>query len=171
VLNQQGVTMDSPLVDEEGFPIVSIDIYAVRKARHDIICLSNDRADLTKRTEELMLKAHEEMKAAGHESNPQQVHRTSNKPFVVVQHVTPGGPAEESGLRDGDKIVQYGPLHYGNYEKLEQIAEVTRESENKVIRVTVIRDERPVRLEVTPHSWSGKGTLGCAFLPVTAKLL
>ena len=38
--------MDSPLVDSEGFPLASIDVYAVRHARVKIIQLLNDRSHL-----------------------------------------------------------------------------------------------------------------------------
>lgn len=35
---QNGVGMNNPLVDQEGFPISNIDVYQVRHARHRIIC-------------------------------------------------------------------------------------------------------------------------------------
>lgn len=38
---QQGVGMDDPLVDNEGFPRNDIDIYTVRTARNRIICKLN----------------------------------------------------------------------------------------------------------------------------------
>jgi|EndMetStandDraft_8_1072994.scaffolds.fasta_scaffold549308_1 hypothetical protein len=30
--------MDTPLVDEEGFPIADLDILSIRKARNSIVC-------------------------------------------------------------------------------------------------------------------------------------
>lgn len=33
--------MDDPLVDSEGFPRSDIDVYAVRTARHRILCTSS----------------------------------------------------------------------------------------------------------------------------------
>jgi hypothetical protein len=38
---QNGVDMQSSLVDAEGFPRNDIDIYAVRNARHTIACKKN----------------------------------------------------------------------------------------------------------------------------------
>jgi 26S proteasome non-ATPase regulatory subunit 9 len=38
ILTLNGVGMNDPLVDSEGFPINSIDVYQVRHARHRIIC-------------------------------------------------------------------------------------------------------------------------------------
>ena len=37
-LQQKGVGMDGPLIDEEQFPRNDIDVYTVRHARHRIIC-------------------------------------------------------------------------------------------------------------------------------------
>lgn len=36
---QKSVGMDEPLTDAEGFPRPDIDIYSVRHARHQIICM------------------------------------------------------------------------------------------------------------------------------------
>jgi 26S proteasome non-ATPase regulatory subunit 9 len=41
VLQQRGVGMSEPLVDKDGYPRNDIDVYSVRKARHDINCMYN----------------------------------------------------------------------------------------------------------------------------------
>ena len=46
VLRSQNVTMNSALIDNQGFPIASIDIVAVRTARARIIALQNDRENI-----------------------------------------------------------------------------------------------------------------------------
>lgn len=38
----------------------------------------------------------------------------------------------------------------------------------KKIRVTVLRDGRAQRVELTPQQWSGRGVLGCSVLPLTS---
>lgn len=40
VLQQHGIGMNEPLVDSEDFPLQNIDVYQVRKVRHQIICNS-----------------------------------------------------------------------------------------------------------------------------------
>ena len=40
------------LVDAEGFPRSDIDIYEVRKARHDLACLQTDHQALMKKIEQ-----------------------------------------------------------------------------------------------------------------------
>ncbi|EYC11384.1 hypothetical protein Y032_0050g1890 [Ancylostoma ceylanicum] len=62
VLKKNDSTMDSPLVDKEGFPFSHIDVYGVRQARHNIICLRNDRKALTEKIEKAIQKSHAEGK-------------------------------------------------------------------------------------------------------------
>ncbi|KHJ86979.1 hypothetical protein OESDEN_13256 [Oesophagostomum dentatum] len=81
VLKKNDSTMDSPLIDKEGFPFSHIDVYGVRQARHNIICLRlliikfsllsevtsvccsrNDRKALTERIEEAIQKSHAEVR-------------------------------------------------------------------------------------------------------------
>lgn len=44
-VQQDGVGMHGRLVDGEGYPRADIDVYAVRTARHRIICGSSKRDD------------------------------------------------------------------------------------------------------------------------------
>ncbi|KAK6052514.1 hypothetical protein COOONC_09983 [Cooperia oncophora] len=137
VLKKNGSTMDSPLVDREGFPFSHIDVYSVRQARHNIICLRNDRKALTEQIEKAIERSHAEnrIRKSESESNsegeeaentnpgssevpkkpdpPPLVHRTSNKPFIKVTTVIPNSPAALGGLRADDMIIQYGNLHAG----------------------------------------------------------
>lgn len=52
--------MQRSLVDAEGFPITSVDIYSVRQARYAIICAQNDRQKLTSQIEKAMLTLHQQ---------------------------------------------------------------------------------------------------------------
>ncbi|WKY07743.1 hypothetical protein Q1695_007314 [Nippostrongylus brasiliensis] len=62
ILRKNDSTMDSPLVDNEGFPFSHIDVYSVRQARHRIICLRNDRKALTDEIERAIQQTHAEVK-------------------------------------------------------------------------------------------------------------
>jgi len=44
---QKSVGMDEPLIDVEGFPRADIDIYSVRHARHQIICMYFENNNIT----------------------------------------------------------------------------------------------------------------------------
>ncbi|KAH7728025.1 putative 26S proteasome non-ATPase regulatory subunit 9 [Aphelenchoides avenae] len=167
-LKANGVDMNSPLVDAEGYPIASIDTYAVRAARNQIICLRNDRKTLTDRIEQVLVEIHNEKKETAMDTDqPKQeqplVHRTSNDPFVKIKEVMPNSPAHKAMLQADDVIVQFGPLHAGNFGKFEQLSDVVKASINQEIAVTVLRQYRVHRLKVVPGKWSGNGVLGCTF--------
>lgn len=54
VLQEQGATMTSPLVDAQGFPVATTDIVAVRTARSRINALRNDREAIEKRMRDVL---------------------------------------------------------------------------------------------------------------------
>ncbi|VDO65192.1 unnamed protein product [Heligmosomoides polygyrus] len=170
--------MDSPLVDKEGFPFSHIDVYGVRQARHNIICLRNDRKALTDEIEKAIERSHAEERVRRSESEaesdasseePPLVHRTSNKPFIKVTTVIPDSPAAKGGLRADDMIIQYGNLHAGNFKEMKEVSATTAQHEGLKLRVTVLRNLRPVRLEIYPQRWSGNGILGCGIVPMSTQ--
>ncbi|KAJ1368528.1 hypothetical protein KIN20_029675 [Parelaphostrongylus tenuis] len=69
IVEENGCTMDSPLCDAEGYPFSHIDVYSVRKARHNIIRLRNDRKVLD-----------DEIKKAIEEVHSESVHKISKLP-------------------------------------------------------------------------------------------
>ncbi|VIO89993.1 Probable 26S proteasome non-ATPase regulatory subunit 9, putative [Brugia malayi] len=173
ILKINNIDMKQSLVDKEGFPITSVDVYAVRQARCAIICAQNDRQKLTAEIEKAMLILHQQKRdctttCSEHATDDIPiVHRTSNAPFAKVAKVMNASPAFRAGLKDGDQLIQFGSLHAGNFTDIKELSIVVQNSMNKPIRVTVLRDNRPIRLELIPQMWSGKGTLGCSVLPVT----
>lgn len=60
--------MKTDLVDEEGYPIASVDIMAVRQARNIIICAMNDRNQLTSDIENALHELHAQVKDSLDES-------------------------------------------------------------------------------------------------------
>ncbi|CAJ0603534.1 unnamed protein product [Cylicocyclus nassatus] len=171
VLKDNASTMDSPLVDKEGFPFSHIDVDSVRQARHNIICLRNDRKNLTEQIEKAIQDSHAEMRAEESDSKEAQksdeqsdsnsregggetrvpekaaspiVHRTSNKPFI-----------------------KYGSLHAGNFKEMKEVSTTTAEHEGRKLRVTVLRNHRAARLEIFPKRWAGNGILGCGIVPIS----
>lgn len=107
--------MHGPLVDEEGFPRNDIDIYKVRQARQQIICLQNNHKDLMKLIEQLIHQLHGEAKQeVSHEQLSQQtadmqlngssaensddtdVDMELVKPILLIKHVDAGSPAEQA---------------------------------------------------------------------------
>ncbi|CAJ0565029.1 unnamed protein product, partial [Mesorhabditis spiculigera] len=130
--------MDSPLVDSEGFPIPSIDVYAVRTSRVQLIRLANDRKALQAKIAESLEAAHADERlrkeAGASELETQKedfeiVHRTSNDPFARVINVLPGGPADEDGLKEDDYILQWGPIHRAIFTGIVGMAEEAKNAE------------------------------------------
>ncbi|VDD84929.1 unnamed protein product [Enterobius vermicularis] len=174
ILKTSGVDMNSPLVDKDDYPLADIDIYAVRNARNALICAQNDRRNLTEQIESLIHRIHEEartdkqVKLEGSASKTEEVHRTSNRAFAKIDRVAPDSPARASGLMAGDPVLQFASLHAGNFKGIEQLIPLVKNSEGVPIKITVLREGKALRLELTPKKWSGPGLLGCSFLPLTS---
>ncbi|KAI3372819.1 hypothetical protein L3Q82_023278 [Scortum barcoo] len=166
VLEDQGVGVEDPLVDEEGYPRADVNLYQIRTARHNISCLQNDHKQIMKEIEEALHKLHAREKAkrqqdeaeAQVEAMEQQV--TLPPPFARVDAVTQGSPACGAGLRVGDEVIEFGSVNTGNFQNLQNIASVVQHSEGKPLRVTVIRDGQKAQMSLTPQRWSGRGLLG-----------
>jgi 26S proteasome non-ATPase regulatory subunit 9 len=95
ILKANNVTMQTPLVDPEGFPRADIDIYAVRGARVRIIELRNDLKSvmdaIAKALEGIFDPALAVPSAQGSSTGG-----TALKPFARVEAVAPGSPAAEA---------------------------------------------------------------------------
>ncbi|EAT33834.1 AAEL013890-PA [Aedes aegypti] len=192
ILEANRVGMHDPLVDDSGFPRNDIDVYQVRQARHQIICLQNDLKALMKQIEQGLYTVHAETTAQQQENLASTKLRTmdigddddesgtasglsptmrairvqSVKPIAKVNVVSEGSPAQEAGIALRDEIVEFGTVNAGNFRELSQIAAVVRSCENKTVPVKVRRDGKLVELVLTPKSWSGRGLLGCNIVPM-----
>ncbi|XP_038558874.1 26S proteasome non-ATPase regulatory subunit 9 [Micropterus salmoides] len=172
VLEDQGVGVEDPLVDEEGYPRADINLYQIRTARHNISCLQNDHKEIMVEIEEALHKLHAREKAkrerdeAEAQEEPMDQQVTLPPPFARVDAVTQGSPACVAGLRVGDEIVEFGSVNTENFQNLQNIASVVQHSEGKPLRVTVIRDGQKTHMSLTPKRWSGRGLLGCNIIPI-----
>lgn len=165
VLDANCVGMNEPLVDREGFPRSDIDVYKVRHARHNIICLMNDHKAIMREIEDGLHRFHGSMaqKTGGYgmSSTKVSVEDCSTKPFAVVMDVEEGSPAQLAGLRANDTIVRFGSVNSDNFKSVGDIGAVVRHSVGKPVNVSVKRRDDVVSLVMTPKQWSGKGFLGC----------
>ncbi|XP_061585213.1 26S proteasome non-ATPase regulatory subunit 9 isoform X2 [Cololabis saira] len=169
---EDGVGVEGPLVDDEGFPRDDVNLYQIRAARHNISCLQNDHKAIMVEIEEALHDLHAREKAkrdedqaeAQQEAMEQQV--TLPPPFARVEAVTEGSPASRAGLKVGDEMIEFGSVHTGNFQNLQNIASVVQHSEGKPLRVSVLRADQKVTMSLIPQRWSGRGLLGCNILPV-----
>lgn len=177
--------MDGPLIDGDGFPRNDIDVYQVRQARQQIICLQNDYKALMKEIEKQMHKLHSEAAESQTQllsintatlrlEGDNDVPTTSMSPplvvppvkvIVKVNMISPGSPAEEAGLRVDDEILEFGTINSRNFQNnLTQISDLVRHMQNKRVPLKVLRMGQQLDMILIPKSWSGRGLLGCNIL-------
>ncbi|KAI9017475.1 26S proteasome non-ATPase regulatory subunit 9-like protein [Gaertneriomyces semiglobifer] len=165
VLRTQGVGMTESLTDSEGFPRADVDVYAVRNARVRIIQLRNDHTGIMKEIETALHQVHAQAKVEA----PSAVETTRDEdllPLAKVNAVAPDSPAAEADFRRNDLVLRFGDIDAQRINSLTALPALVAANENRPLRVLVRREERLVRLTVTPHKWSGQGLLGCHIVPV-----
>ncbi|KAL6304349.1 hypothetical protein BKA93DRAFT_825807 [Sparassis latifolia] len=170
ILKANSSTLNSPLVDAEGFPRADIDVWAVRHARVRIIELRND-LDALRDTIMLALQdvydpasVMQAEKSAMETDVPAEAESASRPhPFAKVNGVAPGSPAAVAGLLREDLLVSFGHLTRSSFSSssLQPLAELVTAHENRELTVVILRQEETVTLSFTPRSgWGGRGLLG-----------
>jgi len=164
ILSSNGSTLDSPLVDADGFPRPDIDTYAVRNARIRIIELRNDRKAVMDSLA-LALQSVYDPALPQPDSLPQL--SPNDKPFAKVDGVSPASPAAEAGLKRDDLVVKFGSLTQRSFSSssLQPLVEVVAAHENRSIPLKVLRSDQVIFLSLTPKQWGGRGLLGCHIVP------
>lgn len=157
-------------------------MHSVRIARTQIICLQNDLKELTKSIEAGLEKYfHESKETLTSTKLPPEVRGSSSStsstnsqpvenqtPIVVVNLVSPGGPAEEAGIQVRDLITAFGTITSSNFKDLAQIGDLVKSSQNQQVRVKFRRDNKTEELILVPKIWSGRGLLGCNVVPFSS---
>ncbi|XP_076666628.1 26S proteasome non-ATPase regulatory subunit 9 [Andrena cerasifolii] len=170
VLDANHVGMDDPVVDSEGYPRNDIDVYQIRHARHKIICLRNDHKALMTKIEEGLHKVHAVARNQTESSTAATandiVDTTDLEPFLRVNLVSSGSPAEMAGIQVEDLILAFGSIDYRNFKSLKDIGTLVQNSRYKTINVNIKRGSSILSLTLTPRPWAGKGLLGCNVIPI-----
>jgi len=97
VLRANSSTLQSPLVDQEGFPRADIDIYAVRGARVRIIELRNDLDVVTNAIAKALEALYDpSLRDRSSDSETKVPEDNRPKPFAKLNGVAPGSPAAEA---------------------------------------------------------------------------
>ena len=90
--------------------------------------------------------------------------------IAVVGDVAPDGPAEEAGMKRGDRITRFGAISGSGGSGLAELASEARLNEGRAVGVRVLRTEAfgevSLVLSVTPKQWRGRGLLGAQVLPL-----
>ncbi|KAL9132232.1 MAG: hypothetical protein Q9217_000036 [Psora testacea] len=186
VLDSHGVNMSTTLTTFDGYPRDDIDVAQIRATRARIIYLRNDYKALMSKIERGLHQRHAEYQASrplpppiSHPS-PSSTTRDNGiggglveTPFARVNSVVPGSPADEAGLKAGDRIRRVGDVNWMNHEKLAKVAEVVSRNQGRRIVVKVVRilegagGSEELQLGLVPRvNWGGRGLLGCHLLPL-----
>lgn len=144
---QHGVKMDTPLLTFDGFPRADIDVAQIRTTRAQIVRLKNDYKDIMSKVE----IAVQEHFATGKTAEVAEASSASSQtgtnglasalgsgasssmiepPFAKVNTVVPNSPADQAGLKAGDRIAKFGTVNWTNHERLGKVAQVVQQSEN-----------------------------------------
>mmetsp|Transcript_14359 Transcript_14359/g.31234 ORF Transcript_14359/g.31234 Transcript_14359/m.31234 type:complete len:337 (+) Transcript_14359:1-1011(+) len=87
-------------------------------------------------------------------------------PFAVINVVHPGSPADEAGLRRGDRLIKLGSITALNHDRCRDIPELGQVAAAKELPIpATVEDENGVRREIAiwPHKWDGRGYFGFLF--------
>ncbi|SLM36820.1 gtp-binding nuclear protein gsp1 ran [Lasallia pustulata] len=178
VLDSHGVNMNTTLTTFDGYPRDDLDIAQIRTTRARIIHLRNDYKGLMSRIEAGLHAHHAEAQRASPLPAPISSQRTTTgatsnaadtglveAPFARVNSVVAGSPADDAGLRAGDRIRRFGSVDWINHEKLSKVAEIVQRNEGRSIIVKVVRivGESPASQElqltlVPRRNWGGRDT-------------
>lgn len=139
--------MNTSLTTFDGFPRADIDVAQIRTTRARIVRLKNDHTALMAKLEVAVQEQFAARKTAesatngisegGVEVENAPASSSIEPPFVKVNIVTPNSPADQAGLRTGDKVVRFGIVNWTNHERLGKVAQVVQQNENVSVQHTV----------------------------------
>ncbi|KFY06879.1 hypothetical protein V492_07654 [Pseudogymnoascus sp. VKM F-4246] len=154
VLESHGVDMTTSLMTPDGFPRADLDVAQIRTTRSRIIHLKNDYKALMEVIEKAVhahfefLQANPLPDSDAPKPTTNGVHSTESPrprppvletPFAKVNSVVESSPAEQSGLKAGDLIRNFGYVNRENHDGLKRVAECVQGNEGRNVLVKVSR--------------------------------
>ena len=108
--------------------------------------------------------------AASEDQNNNKIQESIKEPFAKIVSVENGSPADEAGLKAEDAIINFnGILYKGvSHNPLMTVQEIVKSKIGEEIPISVVRKNSDnilimVNLKIVPHTWRGRGVLGCKF--------
>ena len=102
--------------------------------------------------------------------NNNNIGESLKEPFAKIMSVEEGSPADEAGLKADDAIIVFNGILYKGVSNnpLIALSDIVKSKIGKEIPISVVRKNKDnilevVNLNITPHTWSGRGVLGCKF--------
>jgi len=109
--------------------------------------------------------------AVGEDKNKEiDMEQNMKEAFAKIVSVENGSPAEEAGLKPEDHIINFnGILYKGvSHNPLITLSEIVKNKIGEEIPVSIVRKNKDnilqiEKLNIIPHTWNGRGVLGCKF--------
>ncbi|EED92167.1 predicted protein, partial [Thalassiosira pseudonana CCMP1335] len=173
ILPQQGDPMgiDSPLVDNEGYPRADIDVYRARTLRKRFHEIQNDHKALVHKIDIGLVEITATSTGIAREEQNHVSFQEPITPFAIIDEVFSNSPAHEAGLKEGDVLLRFGSVNSTNHRDFRAIAELVPvlAGEGKSVPITVRRKQNVEwgevvevkTLDLKPRPWEGRGLLGC----------
>ena len=133
--------MSTSLTTFDGYPRADIDVAQIRTTRARIIRLKTDHKEIMQKLDTAVQDHF--AKAAqnrAEDSAMTAVPSTAESntlpgsalepPFATVNTVVASSPADQAGLRAGDKVTKFGNINFTNHERLSKVAQVVQQNEN-----------------------------------------
>ena len=165
VLAGEGVGLEEPLVDADGFPRADLDLHKVCAARGELRSKQADLISLVARIERGLHSLHSQARQTGGPAGPPPPHLPS-LPFARVAVVVAGSPADRAGFRSDDLLSKFGTVVRENFSSLQNLSELAASSRDRALEVVVVRAGRPTRLRLVPTAWQGAGLIGFKLRPL-----
>ena len=109
--------------------------------------------------------------ACGEDMNKKNnIEENMKEAFAKIVSVENGSPAEEAGLKPDDHIINFnGILYKGvSHNPLITLSEIVKSKIGEEILISIVRKNKDNilelnKLKIIPHTWNGRGVLGCKF--------
>ncbi|ODV90773.1 hypothetical protein CANCADRAFT_2499 [Tortispora caseinolytica NRRL Y-17796] len=174
-LTAQGVSFDTPVLTEDGFPRADINVAEIRHIRTQIIRTRNDINGITSKIGALLLEHFDEIRTrkSDKDDNLKSIDVVKHKeepgnrgdektedliPFAIIDAIEDKGPAEKAKLRVGDKILAFGPVKTGRRNIREAVIDISKQDEIPII-VRQQQDSSEVTFYTVlrpENNWGGK---------------
>ena len=133
--------------------------------------LNNNKIEEEPKEEEKNIKSNikeETTSGACSEDQNNNIKEELKEPFAKIVNVESGSPADEAGLKAEDAIITFnGILYKGvSHNPLVTLSDIVKSKIGEEIPISIVRKNSEnilvvVNLKIVPHTWSGRGVLGC----------
>lgn len=174
--NSFNVTMDTPLLTNDGYPRDDIDLVSIRLIRVKIIRLRNDHTKILSMIEQKLIDQFNNPTTntdpqSHDDDGPESINKLleAKIPFARVEEIIDQSPASQAGLNPGDKIIVFdNNIHVGNHNRLTAVVNRVKDNIDQPLTVHITRGDTNISaITLTPtKNWNGNGLLGCKIIPL-----